>query len=108
MPEKYDSYHLLGFSSFMLCPAVSSPEIQFPGLPKNAPVLKRLYLPCSGPPFRPVFARDCISSGDGRTRTAVQTPHPKAFYTLIPSLVVGPGLPEDRRTGPYPLGLEGF
>ena len=43
--------------------------------------------------------------GDGRTRTAVQTKYRKAFYMLIPPLIVGPDLPEGRPTGPYPLGL---
>ena len=36
-----------------------------------------------------------IFSGDGRTRTAVQTPYPIAFYTLILPLIVGNGMPED-------------
>ena len=43
--------------------------------------------------------------GDGRTRTAVQTPHQAAFYTLILSLVVGLHLPEDRPMQAYPLNL---
>ena len=34
-------------------------------------------------------------SGDGRTRTAVQTPYPIAFYTFILPLIVGNGMPED-------------
>ena len=36
-----------------------------------------------------------IFSGDGRTRTAVQTPYPIAFYTFILPLIVGNGMPED-------------
>ncbi len=32
--------------------------------------------------------------GDGRSRTAVQTTSPAAFYTLILPLVVGCGLPD--------------
>ena len=46
-----------------------------------------------------------IFSGDGRTRTAVQTPHQAAFYTFILPLVVGCGLPKDGPTATYPLGL---
>ena len=42
--------------------------------------------------------------GDGRSRTAVQTKSQVAFYTLILSLIVGPGLPKDRPPGAYPLG----
>jgi len=34
--------------------------------------------------------------GDGRTRTAVQTNHPKAFYTLSLFLFFIQGLPTDR------------
>ena len=34
--------------------------------------------------------------GDGRTRTAVQTPYPAAFYTLLLSLIVDSGMPEGR------------
>ena len=47
-----------------------------------------------------------IFSGDGRTRTAVQTPHQRAFYTLSLPLVVGPGLSEDGPPWTYPLRLE--
>ena len=36
-----------------------------------------------------------IVSGDGRTRTAVQTLYPIAFYTFILPLLVGNGMPED-------------
>ena len=43
--------------------------------------------------------------GDGRSRTAVQTTFPTAFYTLIRPLVVGNGLPEGGLTEAYPLGL---
>ena len=48
-----------------------------------------------------------ISSGDGRTRTAVQTTHKAAFYTLILPLVVGQRLPEDGPPLTYPLRLNG-
>lgn len=44
-------------------------------------------------------------SGDGRSRTAVQTTYQTAFYTLSRPLVVGCGLPEDGLTEAYPLGL---
>ena len=43
--------------------------------------------------------------GDGRSRTAVQTTYPAAFYTLILPLVVGDGLPEGGLTEAYPLDL---
>ena len=43
--------------------------------------------------------------GDGRTRTAVQTPHQAAFYTLSFPLFVGRGLPENGPPEAYPLGL---
>ena len=46
-------------------------------------------------------------SGDGRSRTAVQTSHQVAFYTFIRPLVVGLGLPEGGLTLAYPLGLGG-
>ena len=49
--------------------------------------------------------KDC---GDGRSRTAVQTTHPAAFYTLILPLVVGRGLPEGGLTEAYPLSLSRF
>ena len=45
--------------------------------------------------------------GDGRTRTAVQTTHQEAFYTLSLSLIVGPKLPEGRPPQAYPLDLGG-
>ena len=35
-----------------------------------------------------------IFSGDGRSRTAVQTSHQIAFYTFIRPLIVGSGLPD--------------
>ena len=38
---------------------------------------------------------ESLFCGDGRTRTAVQTPYPIAFYTLILPLIVGNGMPED-------------
>ena len=43
--------------------------------------------------------------GDGRTRTAVQTPHQAAFYMLSLALVFDQGLPSDRLPRAYPLGL---
>lgn len=46
-----------------------------------------------------------IFSGDGRSRTAVQTTRQEAFYTFSRPLVVGRGLPEDGLTEAYPLGL---
>ena len=49
-----------------------------------------------------------IFSGDGRTRTAVQTPHQAAFYTLISPLIVGLGLPMNGPSWAYPLGLGQF
>ena len=47
------------------------------------------------------------SCGDGRTRTAVQTPHQRAFYTFSLPLVFDARLPEDRPSCAYPLGLGG-
>ena len=46
-----------------------------------------------------------IFSGDGRSRTAVQTTRQEAFYTLSRPLVVGRGLPDDGVTEAYPLRL---
>ena len=46
-----------------------------------------------------------IFSGDGRSRTAVQTTRQEAFCTLSRPLVVGRGLPEDGLTEAYPLRL---
>ena len=43
--------------------------------------------------------------GDGRTRTAVQTPHRVAFYTLIRPLVFDCNLPEGGPDAAYRLGL---
>ena len=43
--------------------------------------------------------------GDGRSRTAVQTTYPAAFYTLILPLVVDHGLPEGGPAAAYPLSL---
>ncbi len=48
-----------------------------------------------------------LNCGDGRTRTAVQTPHQRAFYTLSLPLVFDQGLPEDRLPETYPLNLSG-
>ena len=49
-------------------------------------------------------------SGDGGSRTLVQTSSRTAFYTLILPLVFDPGLPEDGPALTYPLetwgGLE--
>ena len=45
--------------------------------------------------------------GDGRTRTAVQTTHKRAFYTLILPLVFDDGLPEGGPPEAYPLCLNG-
>ena len=46
-----------------------------------------------------------IFRGDGRARTAVQTTHKRAFYTLIRPLIVGDGLPEGGLPEAYPLRL---
>ena len=48
-----------------------------------------------------------LNCGDGRTRTAVQTPHQTAFYTLSLALVFDLGLPSDRLPEAYPLDLSG-
>ena len=48
-----------------------------------------------------------IFSGDGRTRTAVQTPYQVAFYTFILPLIVGDGMPGGGLTEAYPLSLGG-
>ena len=48
-----------------------------------------------------------LNCGDGRTRTAVQTPHQRAFYTLSPTLVFDQGLPPDGLPKAYPLDLSG-
>ena len=48
-----------------------------------------------------------IFSGDGRTRTAVQTPYQVAFYTFIRPLVFVPGMPTGGLTRAYPLELGG-
>ena len=45
--------------------------------------------------------------GDGRTRTAVQTPYQIAFYTFIRPLIVGSRMPDGGLTGTYPLSLGG-
>ena len=47
------------------------------------------YKKCLSDTLRGIF------SGDGRTRTAVQTPYQVAFYTFILPLLVGNGMPED-------------
>ena len=51
--------------------------------------------------------KTAFSRGDGRSRTAVQTTPQRAFYTLIPPLVVDLGLPKDGPAGAYPLNLGG-
>jgi len=43
------------------------------------------------------------SGGDGRTRTAVQTAHPKAFYTFSLHMIVGRRLPAGTPYPPYLL-----
>ncbi len=43
--------------------------------------------------------------GDGRTRTAVQANHRKAFYMFIQPLVVGNRLPADGLPETYSLSL---
>ena len=48
-----------------------------------------------------------VVCGDGRTRTAVQTPHQRAFYTLSLPLIFDQGLPEDWLPKTYPLNLSG-
>ena len=48
-----------------------------------------------------------FKSGDGRTRTAVQTPHQTAFYTLSLTLIFDRELPSDRPFTAYPSGLGG-
>ena len=48
-----------------------------------------------------------LNCGDGRTRTAVQTPHQTVFYTLSQTLVFDRGLPPDRLPKAYPLDLSG-
>ena len=51
-----------------------------------------------------IFKYNC---GDGRTRTAVQTPHRAAFYTLSHPLVVGHRLPDNGLPEAYPRNLGG-
>ena len=46
-----------------------------------------------------------ITRGDGRTRTAVQTPHQAAFYMLILPLVFDRDMPEDGLVAAYLLKL---
>ena len=48
-----------------------------------------------------------LNCGDGRTRTAVQTPHQTAFYTLSLPLVFDVRLPGDGPSYAYPLNLNG-
>ena len=48
-----------------------------------------------------------LNCGDGRTRTAVQTPHQTAFYTLSLTLIFDRELPSDRPFTAYPLRLGG-
>ena len=56
---------------------------------------------------KPTFVFLLLDCGDGRTRTAVQTPHQRAFYTLSLPLVFDQGLPEDWLPKTYPLYLSG-
>lgn len=49
-----------------------------------------------------------VFCGGERTRTAVQTPHQAAFYTLIFPLIVGIGLPESGRPFTLAFGLSRF
>ena len=55
----------------------------------------------------PFGSASSFRCGDGRTRTAVQTPHQRAFYTLSLPLVFDQGLPADRLSKAYPLNLSG-
>ena len=59
---------------------------------KNCPVFVPFggYGPCKILAISPLWT----FSGDGRSRTAVQTSHQIAFYTFIRPLIVGPGLPD--------------
>ena len=59
-------------------------------------------------PRKKPSATDGFFCGDGRTRTAVQTPHQRAFYTLSLPLVFVVRLPEDRPSYAYPLSLSGI
>lgn len=52
--------------------------------------------------WEPVESTYC---GDGRGRTAVQTKHQRAFYTLILPLIVGERLPAGGPMIPYLLNL---
>lgn len=54
-----------------------------------------------------IICKSTYIRGDGRSRTAVQTPYQVAFYTLIRPLIFDPGVPEGELTGTYPLGLGG-
>jgi len=51
------------------------------------------------------FSANLASGGAERDRTAVQTSHPSAFYTLILPLIFVQGLPEGGPTLAYPLNL---
>ena len=54
---------------------------------------------------RPLASQKPFFSGDGRTRTAVQTPHQAAFYMLILPLVFVRDMPEDGLVAAYLLKL---
>ena len=72
-------------------------------------VAKRLGLGSLSPQTRKGSdaAEPFLVCGDGRTRTAVQTPHQRAFYTLSLPLVFDERLPGDRLSCAYPLNLNG-
>ena len=70
---------------------------KFRNLPKK---MGYNYKKCLSDTLRGIF------SGDGRSRTAVQTTCREAFYTLILPLVVGRGMPEGGLSEAYPLGLD--
>lgn len=63
--------------------------------------------------MRKIMRKSCnqlivsLICGDGRTRTAVQTPHQAAFYTLSLPLFFDARLPGDRPSCAYPLSLSG-
>ena len=73
---------------------------------------ERVVIPYANPPltlkrYNLIIIQQNFVCGDGRTRTAVQTPHQRAFYTLSLPLVFDQGLPEDRLPETYPLNLSG-
>ena len=73
---------------------------------------ERVVIPYANPPltlkrYNLIIIQQNFVCGDGRTRTAVQTPHQRAFYTLSLPLVFDLGLPEDWLPKTYPLNLSG-